>query len=487
MKENNLKGKTLSGLFWSFLDIFFTYFLTFIIGIILARLLSPREFGLIGMVTIFITISQSFIDSGFTLALIGKQKCTQTDFSTVFYFNLIVGVLLYILLFFSATAISRFFSEPQLKLLIQVLGLSLIFTAFTVVQRAKLTKDINFKLQTKISIISSIVSGCIGIAMAYNGFGVWSLVGKSISSIALSSLFLWYWNKWKPSLVFSLTSFVEMFNIGSKILAIGLIDTAYNNVYLLVIGKFFSSTELGYYTRAEQFSNLPSSNITTIIQRVSYPVLATIQEDKIKMKAAYQRLIKSTMLITFVTMFGMIAVAKPMILTLVGEKWLPSAIYLQLICLAGMLYPLQAINLNMLLVHGRTDLSLKLEIFKKILAIPLIIIGVFYGVKTLIICMILLSYISFYLNSFYSGRLLNYSTIQQVKDIVPSFLLAIVIGLSVFLIGFFLPFSVPINFLLQIIVGIILAIVLAEILKLENYIYLKEIVKDKLKTFKTTK
>lgn len=476
----NLKQKTVSGLTWSFIDNFAQLGLSFVIGIILARLLSPREFGLVGMTTIFIAISQSFIDSGFTQALIRKQNCTQADFSTVFFFNLALGILFFFVLFFSAPIISSFFNEPQLTLIVQVLALGLIINALTIVQRARLTKEINFKLQTKISIIATIISGIIGIWMAYTGYGVWSLVIKTLTGFVFTSLLLWLWNKWKPSLVFSKDSFKQMFSFGSKLLISGLIDTTYRNIYLLMIGKFFSATELGYYTRADQFSNLPSKNITGVIQRVSFPVLSSIQDDIPQLKAAYQKLIKSTMLITFILMFGMAAIAKPLVLTLIGVKWLPSVIYLQLLCFVGMFYPLHALNLNMLNVQGRSDLFLKLEIIKKLLAVPIIIISIFYGIKILILGMILLNLIGYYINSYWSGNFIDYSFIQQIRDITPSFILAVLISFIVFEIGNFLNISNLWKLITQTMVGVLLFIGLTESTKMKDYTYIKDIIFNKI-------
>jgi len=477
----NLKQKTVSGLTWSFIDNFAKLGITFIVGIILARLLEPREFGLIGMTTIFIAISQSFIDSGFTQALIRKQDCTQADYSTVFFFNLGAGILFYFILFFSAGAISGFFDEPQLKSIVQVLGLGLIISSLTIVQRARLTKEINFKLQTKISIIATIVSGIIGIWMAYNGYGVWSLVIKTLSGYTLTSMLLWIWNKWKPVLTFSKVSFKEMFSFGSKLMFSGLIDTVYRNVYLLVIGKFFSATDLGYYTRAEQFSNLPSQNITGVIERVSYPVLSSIQDDKQLLKSAYQKLLKSTMLITFALMLGMAAIAEPLVLTLIGAKWLPSVIYLQLLCFAGMFYPLHVLNLNMLKVKGRSDLFLKLEIIKKILAVPVIIVGILLGINELIIGMIVLNLIGFYLNSFWSGEFIGYSVKQQIKDIFPSFILAVIIALVVYTVGYIIDVADAYKLTIQILVGALLFFGFAEASKMDDYLYIKGIIFEKLK------
>jgi O-antigen/teichoic acid export membrane protein len=297
--------------------------LTFIAGIILARLLTPREFGQIGMITVFIAVSQSFINSGFKNALIRKKNCTDIDFSTVFYFNLFTGLFFFFILFFSAPAISNFFNEPELRPIIQVLGVVLIIDSLALIQQTILIKRIDFKLQARISLISSLSSGIIALTMAFNGFGVWSLVFQRLFGQALNSFFLWLWNNWKPLLIFDMQSFKEMFGFGSKLLVSGLIDTFYRNIYYLIIGKYFSAQDLGYYTRADSFKNIPSQNLNGIVGRVSYPVLSSIQDDKHRLKANYQKLIRSTMFITFVLMLGMAAVAEPMIITLIGEKWRP--------------------------------------------------------------------------------------------------------------------------------------------------------------------
>jgi len=476
----SLKQKTISGLTWSFIDSFVGQGITFIVGIILARILSPREFGLVGMLTIFIAISQSFINSGFSQALIRKQDCTQTDCSTVFYFNIVVGIFFYILLFVFANTISIFFHEPILKDLIRVLGLVLIINSFTIIQSTLLTKRIDFKLQAKISIISSFVSGVISIHMAYTGWGVWSLVALTLLRYTMSSLLLWYWNKWKPAWQFSQKSFKELFSFGSKLLVSGLINTLYINIYYVIIGKYFTSVQLGYYTRAEQFQSLPSANLQGIVGRVSYPILSSIQDDMPRLKETYKKIIRSTMLVTFVLMLGMVAIAKPMILTLIGAKWEPCVIYLQMLCFVGMLYPLHAINLNMLNVQGRSDLFLRLEIIKTILAVPVIIVAVFFGIKAMIIGMIFLSIIAYYLNSYWSGRLINYSWRDQIKDILPSFMIAAVMSAIVFIEGMFFRLPPLPMLLIQVITGAILTFSICEIIRFKDYLYIKEIVNDKL-------
>ncbi len=474
-----LKQKTITGTIWSFIDSFANQGIQFIAGIILARILSPREFGLIGMLTIFIALSQSFIDSGFTSALIRKQNCTQKDYSTVFYFNFVVSIIFYLILFFSANTISVFFKEPQLEILLQILGLGLIINSIGIIQRTILTKDIDFKMQTRVSVIASLLSGTIAIYMAYNGYGVWSLVILTLSRFGFASLLLWIWTKWKPQLIFSFESFKELFSFGSKLLLSGLLETAYRNIYYLIIGKYFSAVELGYYTRADQFQALPSQQLTGIFSRVSYPILSTIQNDLKKLKSAYIQMIRSTMFITFVLMLGMAAIAKPMILTLIGEQWLPAVIYLQMLCFVGMFYPLHALNLNMLTVQGRSDLFLRLEIIKKLLGIPVIIIGIFYGIKIMILGMLVNSILAYFLNSYWSGKFIGYSSLEQIKDILPSFILASFVAIGVYSVGQIIDLSAIKIMTLQILTGIILTITLSEIFKLSSYLYLKEIFLNK--------
>jgi len=454
--------------------------ISFIVGIVLARLLTPHEFGLIGMITIFIAISTSFINSGFGNALIQKQNCTQKDYSTVFYFNLLMGVIFFLILFFSAPAISRFFNEPQLIHLIQVLGIVLIIDALTIIQRTILTKRIDFKLQTKVSIISSILSGILGLTMALKGFGVWSLVVKQISQQTVNSVLLWTWNRWRPLFVFNVDSFRQLFSFGYKLLISGLIDTLYRNIYYLIIGKYFSAQELGYFTRADQFQSLPSSNVQNVISRVSYPVLSSIQDDIPRLREAYKKLIRSTMLITFILMMGMAAVARPMILSLIGDKWESSIIYLQMLCFVGMFYPLHALNLNMLQVQGRSDLFLRLEIIKKLLAVPIILIGIIWGIKAMIFAMIVNTVISYYLNSYWSGKLIGYSFTQQIKDIFPSFFLALVVNALIFSLSFLEIKSLLIVLIIQISGGLLLTISICELLKFKDYIYIKNIAFEKL-------
>lgn len=474
MAEESLKNKTIKGIGWSAIENVTRLGVTFVVSIVLARLLSPEEYDLIGILTIFIAIFNSIVDSGFTNALIRKQNVTDTDYSTVFYTNIVLSAILATVLFFCAKPISIFFERPELVSLTKVMSVVVVINAFSLVQRARTTKALDFKTQTKITFISSIGSGAIGIGMAFMGYGVWALVAQQISNQLLTTLFFWIYNKWIPKFVFSLSSFKEMWAFGSKLLASGLIDTTWKEIYQVVIGKCYSPGTLGLYTRAKQFSDLCSSNLTSVVQRVSYPVLSSIQDDRQRLKGAYQRVIKTTMLPTFVLMLGMAACAGSMIYVLIGEKWLRCVPMLQIICTYGMLYPLHALNLNMLQVQGRSDLFLRLEIIKKIIAIGPLLLGIFVDIYLMLAGSLITSLISYYLNAYYSGPFLNYSIKEQVKDILPSFGVAVAMAIPVYAMSF-IQLNPFILLPLQIVAGAIITIAICETTKLPEYIELKGI------------
>lgn len=480
MAEESLKNKTVKGMGWSALENVTRLGVSFVVSIILARLLSPEEYDLIGILTIFIAIFNSIVDSGFTNALIRKQNVTDTDYCTVFYTNIVLSAILATVLFFCAKPISIFFERPELVSLTKVMSVVVVINAFSLVQRARTTKALDFKTQTKITFISSIVSGAIGIGMAFMGYGVWALVGQQISNQLLTTLFFWIYNKWIPKFVFSLSSFKEMWAFGSKLLASSLIDTTWKEIYQVVIGKCYSPGTLGLYTRAKQFADLCSSNLTSVVQRVSYPVLSSIQDDRTRLKGAYQRVIKTTMLPTFVLMLGMAACAESMIYVLIGEKWLRCVPMLQIICTYGMLYPLHALNLNMLQVQGRSDLFLKLEIIKKIIAIGPLLLGIFVNIYLMLAGSLITSLISYYLNAYYSGPYLNYSIKEQVKDILPSLGVALAMAVPVYAMSF-IPLNPFILLPLQIVVGAVITIGICEATKFPEYMELKGFVNPLIK------
>jgi len=478
-----LKQKTISGLTWSFTESLVGQGTSFIVGIILARILSPKEFGLIGMLTIFVAISQSFANGGFSQALVRKQDCTSKDYSTVFYYNVFIGLLFYVILYASSRSISDFFQEPILVDIIRVSGLVLVINSFSIIQSTILTKNIDFKLQTKISFISSLISGLLSIYLALTGFGVWSLVALSLAKSIVNTFLLWLMQEWRPIWCFSKESFKVLFSFGHKLLISGLIDTIFSNFYYLIIGKFHSSVELGYYTKADQIRSLPSANLQGIIGRVSFPVLSSIQHDLPRLKEAYQKMIRSSMLFTFVLMLGLMAIAKPLVVVLIGDKWEPSVIYLQLLCLVGMFYPLHALNLNILQVLGRSDLFLRLEIIKKLLVIPVLFVGIVFGIKSMIAGMLINTIIAFYLNSFWSGRLIGYSFKSQVIDILPSFLLGAGTCILLFIEVFFIPIAPLYLLLLQLGSGILIVALICEGMQMKEYLYLKTIVVEQIRKY----
>lgn len=474
MAEVSLKNKTVKGASWSFIDSIAGQGITFLVGLVLARLLTPEEYGLIGIIIIFIAVFNSIVDSGFSNALIRKNDAKYIDYNTVFISNLVLSVVLFGVLYISAPAISNFFNQPQLIPLLRVMGSIVIINAFAIIQRTILVKKVDFKTQTKVSLISSITSGVVGIGMAVGGLGVWSLVGQQISRQFLNSAFLWIYSRWYPKLQFSIQSFKELFTFGWKLLVSSLIDTVWREIYQVIIGKCYSPVALGQYTRAQQFASICSSNLTTVVQRVSFPVLSSVQDDKERLKNGYKRIIKVTMLVTFVLMLGLAAVAKPLVLSLIGEQWLPCVPFLQIICLQMMLYPLHSLNLNMLQVQGRSDLFLKLEIIKKIIAIGPLLLGIFVNIYWMLGGSVLTGFIAYYLNAYYSGPFLNYSIKEQVKDILPSFGVAVAMDVPVFAMSF-IPLNPYILLPLQIVAGAIIIVTICEVTRLPEYLELKGI------------
>lgn len=482
--SESLKHKTVKGTIWSGIDSIASQGIMFLVGLVLARLLSPREYGLIGYVSILTAVFNSIVDSGFSSALIRKKDVNEVDYNTTFIFNLAVSVVLVVLMFLSAWPISRFFNEPQLLPLIRVMSVIVLFNALAIIQRTRLVKNVDFKTQTKASLISSLSSGVIGIGMAFAGMGVWSLVGQQLSRQFLNTLCLWILNRWVPRIEFSWTSFRELFGFGWKLLVSGLIDTIWKQGSNLVIGKFYSTATLGQYTRGHQFSDIFSSNMTTIFQRVSYPVLSSIQDDKERLKQGYRKIIKMAMYLSFVLMFGLAAVSKSLLVVLIGDQWSEAAHYLQLLCFSMCLYPLHAINLNMLQVAGRSDLFLKLEILKKIIAVGPILLGIFIDIDWMLVGQILLGAITYLLNAQYSGKFVGYSIPAQVKDILFSFFVAIVMFVCLFALSF-LRLAPAVMLAVQVSVGAVLVISLSKVFKLSEYEELKSILLNMLNSRKS--
>ena len=473
---SSLRDKTIKGVNWSVIENVLNHGTSFIIGLVLARLLSPKEYGLIGIVGIFAGLFDAIIDSGFTNALIRKNDSDNDDYNTVFISNLFVSIFLSLLLFCSAPYISIFFKQAELTQLTRTLSCVIFINAISIIPRVLLTKQLDFKTMTKISIISNVISGLIGIIMAFCGCGVWSLVAQQIISRLMRTFLLNYCVRWKPVYSFSYARFRDIFSFAWKLMVASVINNLWKQVYSIVIGRCYDVKTLGYYSRANHMSELFSVNLTNVVQRVSFPVLSNIQNEEENLKKVYRKVIKFSMFVSFICMLGMSAVAKPLIVVLIGEKWLPCVPLLQIICFQMVLYPVHAINLNMLQVKGRSDLFLRLEIIKKTVGIIPIILGVFVGIYSMLIGSVIIGGFAYWINSYYSGRLINYSFLAQVKDIFPSFGISLIMFMVLFLMSFV---DIPSFFLLilQMTVGAGIVISLCEFIKLEEYVEVKQLLK----------
>ena len=471
----SIKKKTVSGVGWSAADAFLGHGVTFLVGLVLARILTPAEYGLIGIVTIFTTVLTGIVDSGFSNSLIRKHRVSDDDYNTMFITNMVFSIILFFLLFACAPYIAIFFERPELVSLTRAMGFILILQALSIVQNTLLAKRIDFKTRTKASFIAAVISGAIGIAMAILGFGVWSLVGQQLSNKLIYTLCLWILNKWWPKLSFNIVSFRYMWGFGWKLMLSGILNNIWRQLYQVVVGKFYSPATLGQYSRSKEYARLFSSNFTSIVQRVTYPALAEVQDNKERMVAAYRKIIKTTMFVTAVLLVSMGAVAEPFIYCLIGPQWHEAATYLPFICISLSLYPLHAVNLNMLQIEGRSDIFLILEIVKKVVAIGPLCLGIFVSIYWMLIGSIISGIIAYFLNSYYTGRELHYSSWDQLRDIAPSYGLGFLIAICVYFFKY-LPISNFVILPIQILVGAVVFFLVCESRKQPEYVELKGIV-----------
>ena len=479
----SLKQKTVKGLGWSALDNAARYGMQFVIGIVLARLLSPDDYGLLGIVGIVTVVCTALVNGGFTTALIRKKDATEEDYNTAFICNLCMSLLLYTVIFLCAPLVADFFGRVELTALVRVASLGLIVGALGIVPQTRLTKRIDFKTQTKITIAATALSGIIGIGMALTGFGVWSLVAQQLTSQVVTTMLLYIYNRWLPKLRFSMESFHDLFGFGWKMMLSGVLDSVWKESYQMVVGKVYTPGALGQYTRAKQFSSLFSSNLTAVIQRVTYPVLSNIQDDRQRMVSAYRHIIKVTMFVTATGMFFLAAISEPMVYCLIGPQWHEASTYLPLICLNSTLYPLHAINLNMLQVQGRSDLFLGLEVVKKLIGLIPLAVCVFWGIMPMLYVNLAVGAAAYFLNSYYSGRQIGYNSWMQVKDIVPSCLVAATVAVSVYFVKY-LPVSYWVVLPLQMIMGAVVFMVLCQLTRNSEYIEMKTMLAPYLRKVK---
>ncbi|MES2139014.1 MAG: lipopolysaccharide biosynthesis protein [Bacteroidota bacterium] len=454
----SLKKQAFSGLVWSFALQFSSHGVGFIVSIILARLLLPEEFGLIGMISVFIGIGGTLLDAGLTQSLIRSLNPDQEDYSTVFLFNLIGSVIVYFLVFLLAPLIAEFYNQKVLIDIIRVYCLIFIIKAFSAVQSTRLTKQMDFKTQMIVALPSLIISSIVGIAMAYLGYGVWSLVWSAIINALFATIQLWFYSEWTPSFVFNMDKFKIHFRFGYKLTLSGLLDIIFSNIYQIVIGKYFSPVQVGFYTRAETFKQLPISSISGALHNVTYPLFASIQDDNERLKRVYKQIMQMVVFFIAPILIFLAVLAEPTFRFLFTEKWLPSVPYFQIICFTGILYPIHAYNLNILNVKGRSDLFLKLEIIKKVIIAISVIVALQFGVFALLWSQIVISVVAFYINTHFTGKILNYNSWEQTKDIFPIIMIAIIAGCLVFGLDYFLEVKKQFD-IIRIIAGCIIGLV----------------------------
>lgn len=424
----SLQKRAASGLIWTFLEQFSLQGINFLISVILARILMPEEFGIIGMISVLLAIGLALKESGVMSSLIRTRDPDENDYSTVFYTNLVASVVIYLMIFLSAPAIAAFFDKPELINITRALTLKIVINAFVSIQNARLVKAMNFKKQLVINLPAVILGGVAGVVFAQMGMGVWSLVYMNLLQEFFAAIFLWLSSDWYPRLIFSKEKFRVHFYFGYKMALSTLINALFDNIYNIIIGKYFSAQQLGYYTRAQTTRQLPIANVSAALNKVTFPMFAEMQHDTVKLKDAYKRLMQQVLFWIAPMMVGAVVVAEPLFKFLFTDKWLPAVPYFQILCLAGIMFPVNNYNLNILTVKGRSDLFLRLEIIKK----TLIAIGVFliipYGIMALLWFQVITTVVVFFINTFYSSSLINYPTSEQLKDILPILLLSFLMG-----------------------------------------------------------
>lgn len=462
---------------WTSIEKFAKQGITFVLGLIMARLLTPDDYGIVGMITIFIAISRSFIDSGFGNALIRKLDRTDTDYSTVFYFNVVVSVFFYLLLFFIAPWVADFYNEPILCPIMRVLSINLLINALKQIQTTKLTIELNFRVLAIRTVVSSLLSGIIGVVCAYFKMGVWALVIQSMSGSVISLFLIWSYVGWRPKWVFSWDSFHSMFSYGSKLLIAGLINTVYNNLTPLVIGKFFSAKDLGYYNRGTHFAKVPVDIVNGVLGKVTFPILSKLQNDRKRLVAVYRKYISSMSLCIFFAGILLAAIAKPVITFLLTDKWSFAIIYLQIYAFSKIFDHINTINCRLIQVIGRSDISLRMEIIKKTISTIILFSSIPFGVIGICISKIIYTQIAIIINTYYTGKLFGLGYRRQWGDFVIYLIASVIACLPAYLFTFLnLPHLVSIAF------GLITAPLLYWLLLRKNSL-MKEILGDIKKRF----
>jgi teichuronic acid exporter len=476
IESSNLKGAAAKGLFWSAMDRFGGQGIQFVFGILITRILLPADYGLVGMILIFWAVGQTLVDSGFGSALIWKKNPTPADYSTVFYFNVSISLILYLIFYLLAPLIAGFYDEPKLIGLIRVLCLNFILLSFGLIQQVVLQKKVDFKLLSFVNVASSLVAGIVALYMALKGFGPWAIVVQILAKSFVTSLLLWIFNRWRPVFIFDWLSLKELFGYGSKLTAAGLIYTIFQYLYLNIIGKLFPVEALGFYTRASQLQDFPVKTLGSVFNRVAFPVFSAIQDDNERLKNAVRKTLRTMVFFNFPMLLGLVAVADPLIEVVLTEKWLPASGYFKLLCLVGLFYSFQVINGEILKTKGKLDWVLKLEIISKSVMIISILITWRWGITAIILGQMFTALISVLIGSFYVWKIIGYSLWQQIKDVFVYFALAVIMYLLVIFISRFIE-NPLFSLLAMSISGAVFYFVAAWILKLEEIQEARKILK----------
>lgn len=476
--NEQLKGKTVANMIWRLAERTGAQGVAFIVSIVLARFLTPEAYGTVALLTVFTTILNVFIDSGLGNALIQKKNADDLDFSTVFIFNMVVCLVLYAGLFIASPMIAKFYDDPSLTSLMRVLGLTLVISGIKNIQLAYVSRNLLFKKFFYATLGGTIVAAIVGIWMAYEGFGAWAIVMQHVINTAIDTSILYITVKWRPHFEFSLERFKGLFTFGWKLLASALLDTVYNNLRQLIIGKVYSSSDLAYFNQGDKFPKVIISNINNAIDSVLLPVMSTVQDDKKRMKSMTRRSIKTSTYIMAPIMMGMAFTAKPLVCLLLTEKWLGCVPYLQIFCVSYMFYPIHTANLNAMKAMGRSDIFFKLEILKKIIATATIVIALLFGPMAMAYSMLVTSFISQVINSSPNRKLMGYGYLEQLKDIMPGILLAVFMGICTLGARLFEQGNL-ITLILQIVIGFVVYIGCSALLKLESFVFLLDMVKKK--------
>lgn len=421
----SVRQDTLKGSKWAAVEKISSQGIQFVIGIILARFLSPSDFGVVGMLAIFIAISQTFVDSGFSNALIRKIDRTDVDYSTAFYFNIVVGIVCYGIMWLISPWVAEFFNTPILSDLLKVLAITIFFNSLAVVQIARLTVDINFKAQAQATVLSVIISGVIGILLAYWGYGVWALAWQQVSAALIKTIVVCFQTRWYPQYGFSEDSFKGLFSFGSKLLAAGLIGSIYSQITSILIGKFYSAKDLGVYTRGQQFAQMPTSTVASVISRVTFPILSCYQDDDKRLLQVHRKYLKYTSLLIFFPLSLLFAIAHPLVVLLIGEKWESCVIILQILCFNYMTEHISILNLQFLQIKGRSDLYLNLEIVKRIISVSFLLISFQFGVVAVCVGMVIYAYLGIFINVYYIGKIYGYGLLKLLKDLSPYYFISL--------------------------------------------------------------